>query len=152
MTINTTFTSGQVLTASQMNNLPWGVAGRAIITSDVNLTTSFVTMATLTFTAVANRYYRITYFEPYCFTSSQLNSYIHLKIAQGAGSLQQAFLNTPTTTQYFQSMVCTCVTTFSAGSVTLNAQALSTATTGTPLLGRNGDRPAQFFIEDIGPV
>ena len=152
MTINTTFTSGQVLTASQMNNLPWGVAGRAIITSDVNLTTSFVTMATLTFTAVANRYYRITYFEPFCKTSSTIDSLINLKIAQGAASLQQSFINNPVVVQYFESMICTCVTTFSAGSTTITAQALSTSTAGTPLLGRNGDRPAQFFIEDIGPV
>ena len=60
ITPNTTFTSGAVLTADQMNRLPWGIMGTAT-TSAVDQTgitgVTDVTGASITFTAVANRYY-----------------------------------------------------------------------------------------------
>jgi hypothetical protein len=68
MALNTTFTSGNVLTAAQMNNLPWGVAGKAQNTSDFILssTSAAVPNTTVTWTAVSTRLYKITvycYFE-----------------------------------------------------------------------------------------
>ena len=61
MAINTTFTAGAILTAAQMNNLPWGVAGYA------NLGTNFTANVTeadigvsATFTAVSSRIYKTT--------------------------------------------------------------------------------------------
>jgi len=61
MAINTTFTTGAVLTAAQMNNLPWGVAGTAVRTSgNVSLgpAQADITSMSTTFTAVAGRLYR----------------------------------------------------------------------------------------------
>jgi hypothetical protein len=58
---NTAFTSGQILTASQMTALPWGiVAYNQTATAQGSVTTvTDLTSLTVTFTAVANRYYLI---------------------------------------------------------------------------------------------
>jgi hypothetical protein len=64
MALNTTFTSGQILTAAQMNNLPWGVAGYVKrTTGSFTATTSVadITGLTTTFTAVSGRLYKVSY-------------------------------------------------------------------------------------------
>ena len=63
---NDDFTAGQILTAQECNQFPRGVMALATSTTSYTLTTSEViaTGMTVTFTAVANRYYRITWFEP----------------------------------------------------------------------------------------
>jgi hypothetical protein len=61
---NTTFTSGAILTAAQMNNLPFGLMGTPVrkTTSQSGFSTiADVTSMTLTFTGIANRWYRATY-------------------------------------------------------------------------------------------
>jgi hypothetical protein len=60
ITPNTTFTAGAVLTAAQMNRLPWGImaAAKASSVDQTGITTIVdVTGCSVTFTAVANRYY-----------------------------------------------------------------------------------------------
>lgn len=57
---NTTFSSGAVLTADQMNRLPWGIVATASASStdQTGITAvADVTGCSVTFTAVANRYY-----------------------------------------------------------------------------------------------
>jgi hypothetical protein len=61
MAANTTFTTGAVLTAAQMNNLPWGVVAYGARTAgNVTLgpTQADITGMSVTFTAVAGRLYR----------------------------------------------------------------------------------------------
>ena len=63
---NTTFVAGNILTAAQQNRLPFGVCASSSSTTDYTLTTT-LTIATgmsATFTAIANRLYRVTYYEP----------------------------------------------------------------------------------------
>ena len=64
MAINTTFTTGAVLTATQMNNLPWGVISYKYDTA-ANLTNALTTVQSFftapAFTPVAGRLYRCTY-------------------------------------------------------------------------------------------
>ena len=61
MAINTTFTSGAILTAAQMNNLPWGVAGYANLGSNFTATTGQADIGvSVTFTAVSSRIYKTT--------------------------------------------------------------------------------------------
>jgi hypothetical protein len=64
MPANTTFTTGAVLTAAQMNNLPWGVMGTAVRTAGdltATTTTQDLTGMSITFTAVAGRLYRASW-------------------------------------------------------------------------------------------
>jgi len=61
MTINTGFTSGQILTAAQMTNLPWGVAGYANLGSNFTSTTTEADIGvSVTFTAISSRIYKTT--------------------------------------------------------------------------------------------
>jgi hypothetical protein len=63
---NVDFVSGAILTAAQQNQFPRGIMQRVASTSSATGTnTETVTLTLPAFTAVANRYYRITYFEPY---------------------------------------------------------------------------------------
>jgi len=79
---NDNFTAGQVLTATECNQFPRGVMAYAESTADYTLTTSDViaTGMTVTFTAVANRYYRITYYKPQVKTPSAVSAYVNLSI------------------------------------------------------------------------
>ena len=73
MASNTTFTSGAILTAAQMNNLPWGIvtatAGGTSGSGYVRNTTTPVTITaaaadvsgmTVSWTAISTRIYRVT--------------------------------------------------------------------------------------------
>ena len=73
MTSNSTFTSGQILTSTNMNNLPWGIvaatAGGTSGSGYIRNTTTAVAIGTaaadvsgmtISWTAVATRIYRVT--------------------------------------------------------------------------------------------
>ena len=60
MAVNDTFTSGQVLTATEMNNLPFGLLGASTATATTAFTAgTALQVLTLTVTIVPNRRYRI---------------------------------------------------------------------------------------------
>lgn len=87
MTINTTFVSGNILTAAQMNNLPWGVAAKSAVTSGQALTnaSAAITGTSVTWTADASRVYKLTMF-------------MQINITAGTGSVF-AGINTGTGTR-----------------------------------------------------
>jgi hypothetical protein len=107
-----------------------------------------VTLTTPSFTAVANRYYRLTYHEPRYFASStglQLTHRIRLTNTSGAiyGSSSEK------TEQFiYQAATVTGVTTLSAGATVLVATIQLSA--GTASYDRNGDFKAFLMVEDIG--
>jgi hypothetical protein len=153
---NTDFSSGAVLTAAQQNRFPRGVMALATSTTSYTLTTSEViaTGMTVTFTAVANRYYRITYYEPQAQTASVLsNTQLTLRQTNASGTVLQntVFANETNATDQ-SSMIVIRTMTFSAGSITVVGTAKCSLTTGTPLLVRDSTRQAQLLIEDIGPA
>jgi hypothetical protein len=153
MTINTGFTSGQILTAQQMNNLPWGVAALTTKTTDSAITTTETVFLTASFTAVADRYYRITYFEGDLFNANGATpSNIIARLRNGtttAGTeLQFAVLATLPGGE--GSMTPTVVKTFTAGAQSVVATLTMAVGTGTAL--HSATRPAQLIVEDIGPV
>jgi hypothetical protein len=63
-TPNTNFSSGAVLTAAQQNNFPRGVMAISIRNTNYAPTAVISDFATVTFTAVANRYYRYSCYIP----------------------------------------------------------------------------------------
>ena len=141
---------------SALTKAPRGVVGYTTsTTATVNLTTSFVTQISVTFTAVANRYYRFTYYEPQVLTSNASAQYVQSVVRSslsGTPILQQAFLGQTAAVSKFNELACVGVSTFTAGSVTLSAQALSSSISGTPGLNRGGTQPAYLLVEDIGLV
>jgi hypothetical protein len=66
VTPNTTFSSGAILTAGEMNRLPRGIMATPAtsITTDSTITTTEEIMLSYTFTAVNARMYLLTYVEP----------------------------------------------------------------------------------------
>ena len=153
---NTDFSSGAVFTADQANRFPRGVMALATSTTSYTLTTSEViaTGMTVTFTAVANRYYRITYFEPQGQTASVAsNTQLTLRQTNATGTVLQntIFQNESAATDQ-QGITCMRTMTFSAGSITVVGTAKCNSTTGAPQLIRDSNRQAQLLIEDIGPA
>jgi hypothetical protein len=144
---NTDFSSGAVLTAAQQNRFPRGVMAYNQLTSNsAGFTTTAQQITGSAFTAVANRYYRITYYEPSIVNTT--TSDCILSIRNGSTQLQAAIINV--NNSFSNAGVCQLITTFSAGSVTLNT-ALRSPSSGTGTAGRGADRIAFLLVEDIGP-
>ena len=146
---NTDFSSGAVLTAAEQNRFPRGVmAFGENITFNGSVTAEAVQIST-SFTAVANRYYKITYFEPNIATGT---GYFTLRIRNGtttAGTQLQAFYSTTGTgvDRHANGFV---ISLFSAGTVNLVGTAQQSA--GTGQIGRSASQPAFLLVEDIGPA
>jgi len=153
---NTTFTAGAVLTASQQNRLPFGVCALASSSTNYTLTTSAViaTGMTATFTAITGRLYKITYNEPQANTTTVSNGITATQIREtsAAGTLlSTALLQTNVAATAYGNMTVIYVGTFTAGSVTVVGCALTSSTTGAPVLTRAATAQAQIIVEDIGP-
>ena len=147
---NTDFSTGAVLTASQQNNFPRGVmAYNQVTTNDTTITaTEEVQITSSAFTAVANRYYRITYYEPQLTHTGV--SYIVARIRKTnlAGTeLERAIVSVPSALYAFSNVVA--ITTFAAGSTVVVASLESTATATAT---RGATFPGYIVVEDIGPA
>ena len=132
-------------------NLPWGVQGYAAATANQTTITTLVDLSgiTVTWTAVANRRYRV-YSEVY-FLSSVANDIAALAIADGAGSQQQSSFVTCTSTSQPIKCVGSVIQTVAAGSTTRKAQASRAAGTGNITMVAGAAAPAFILVEDIGP-
>ena len=145
-TPNTTFVANTVLTAAQMNNLPFGIMGQ-VRKTDANFamtpSTTTITGSTITFTGVAGRIYKAS-FQGLCQKGTGDNDVI-FKIFQGATQISLS-------EEYRSSgmyNVPNGMTTFSAtGSTTMTVQAYTGA--GTATLYCAAINPFTFVIEDIG--
>ena len=154
---NDNFTAGQVLTATECNQFPRGVMAYAESTADYTLTTSDViaTGMTVTWSAVANRYYRITYYEPQVQTPSAVSGYVNLSIkdTNAAGStMQYGRLHTSAALMMTGNVCVIDVVTYgTAVTKTVVGTASANVTTGAPTLQRDTSFPAFMLVEDIGP-
>ena len=152
---NTTFVSGAILTAAQQNAFGFGVVALASSTTNYTLTTSVVqaTGMTVTFTAIANRNYKMSYYEPQAQTGS-VGSFTLIQIRQtnAAGTLlNQGFFQNVSGNMNGNVYVLY-VGTLTAGSQTIVGCASASNLTGTPLLIRAATTPAFLLVEDIGPA
>jgi len=156
ITPNTTFVTGDVFTAQQANNFPRGIMATATSTTAYTLTTSYAiaTGMTVTFTALANRNYRITYIEPQAGTPSVSGGYSasQIKITNASGTqLQQGLVQTGSAVTVNGVLALTYVGTLTAGSITIVGCGITSSTTGAPAFARSaGTAVAQLTVEDIG--
>ena len=145
---NTTFVSGAVLTAAQQNAFPFGVVS---FTKNTTLNPAITTDATqitgTAFTAIANRNYRVTYYEPNL-QGTLKTGYVPL-IKNGATTLNSGSAYGETL-GYSTGSSCVYVGTFTAGSVTLTASLSATA--GSATANRSATAFAFLLVEDIGPA
>ena len=156
---NNEFISGQVLTAAECNAFPFGIVARAVSNTDYTLTTSYAiaTGMSVTFTAIANRYYKITYMEPQCQTANVTNAdtNLQIRVTDASGTLlNTGFIRAEVSAQDTGTITLVSTSTFSAGSVTIVGVAKTSSTSSAPVLGRNAAvaGPALLLVEDIGPA
>jgi hypothetical protein len=149
---NTDFSSGAVLTAAQQNRFPRGIMGYAESTGlDTYTTSEALKLTAVTFTAVANRYYRLTYFEPTIQLASGTSQTSEMRIRKdNATGTVYSFsqLQSESATQTSQFGITQTVLTLAAGTQVVVATMKSS--TGTPALFRSGNR-AFLLVEDMGP-
>lgn len=150
MALNSLFTQGQVLTADNVNNLPFGIVGFVSLTSlsQTGITTiTDITGASITFTAVANRRYGMLTNGYHNTTAA--NATVAQLIREGSVTLQQTLSSATTATigtfcsQFY-------ISTFSAGSHTIKLSCLLQAGTGTITAEGGATFPYQFAIFDLG--
>jgi hypothetical protein len=146
------FVSGAVLTAAQMTALPMGIYSFVEKTTTTTSVTAEAVILTLpSFTAVANRYYRVTAYLPYIETTGGGASFFEAKIKKGTTTggtqLQTAVLYVTATSNHDTSMTITWVGTLTAGAQQMVVTLSSSATVN--VLG-NAVYPMQMTIEDIG--
>lgn len=152
---NTDFSSGAVLTAAQQNRFPRGVMALATsTTTDSSITTEEVELGAISFTAVASRYYKITYFEPDVGISGPGASGILLRIRNGtttAGTLLQLAYQWIPSSSVDTAGQCVWFGTFSAGTQNIVATAQNSGGV-TFTLNRGTGKAAWLVVEDIGPA
>ena len=146
---NTDFTAGAILTAAQQNRFPRGIVSYAqSVTNSAGFTTEITTLTASAFTAVADRYYRVTYIEPVVAYLGGTVNFIETRIKNGATVLQ---VGTQTINLQRTTMVCEYVGTFSAGSVTLTGHILASGG-GDAICSRAATGPAFIMVQDLGPA
>jgi hypothetical protein len=151
---NTDFTSGAILTAAQQNQFPRGIMQLATsTTSPANVTATEVVQLTATFTAVANRYYKIIYFEPDIGLSGAGTVTVSMRIRSGttiAGTaLQTGFVRIDSSAVDQAGMII-CYKTFGAGAQSVVATLQASAVNA--IIGRSATSAAYLTVEDVGPA
>ena len=151
---NTDFSTGSILTADQQNRFPRGIVAQASASANSAVsTTEAVQITASSFTAVANRYYKITYYEPITTPAAGAGNYITLKIrlTNASGTIYQQGQSQATgATGGSQPLNLVTIQTFSAGSVVLVGTAVVNA--GAGACYRGADATARLIVEDIGPA
>jgi len=148
---NTTFTSGAILTAAQMNNLPWGLTGSA---ENLALAQTFTTIVDLTsmsvtFTGIANRRYRVDGF--LLMQSNVAADGVNLQIRNSSNTvLQQAIYPLPLSTSAYMCAVSVFIA--ATGSTTVKLSALRQYGTGTITANGAATYPCQLIVTDIGTL
>jgi hypothetical protein len=153
---NTDFSAGAVLTASQQNRFPRGVvAFTQSTTSSASIgTTETVLLTSSSFTAVANRYYKITYVEPFIQPSNPAPGYMtfQIRLTNVSGAVQQYIDLEPVGPGIDgQLMLMQVITTFSAGSTVVVGTGKTSSNTFLAYGGGPGAK-RQIIVEDIGPA
>ena len=150
---NDTFTSGQVLTAQECNNFPFGVVALATNTTASQAGITGVTDLTgmsVTFTAIANRYYKASYHIYGIPTVT--NACFSVNLQEGATIKQVGNTNGGVAT-IGTTLTAIYVGTFSAGSHTLKLTGqLTGGSSGSIKFEAASVLPWILVIEDIGPA
>ena len=155
---NTTFVSGAIFTAAQANQFPFGNVALASSATTYTMTTAAVqtTGMTVSWTAIANRNYKVTYYEPQVTTPSTLSGYTTLRLYENSVAtgpqLQQGFVQNSAAVALSGSLTLVYVGTFTAGTRTVIGAGLASSVTGVPIAGRSALSKAFLIVEDMGPA
>ena len=142
---NTTFTAGSILTAAQQNRFPRGIMAYATTASNAGLTTTVADLGlSLSFTAVANRYYKYT-FAAYA-SNASIASTLETYVTDSANAIKGSINLYVASASGYTYQLLTYISTETAGTVTRKLRGKCGAGSGT-IYG-----PLDFWVEDIGPA
>lgn len=151
MALNTDFTAGQVLSSTAANNWPRGLVSATNVTAtSAQVSAETLRITSPSFTAVANRYYRISYYEPACqFVSGTVNGFdLKIRLTNITGT-QYQLANPKIASAGANAAFCSIVTTLSAGATVFVATFQPTGGGVGQCYGA-ANAVAQLIIEDIG--
>lgn len=148
---NTDFSAGAVLTASQQNRFPRGIMAVSNLTANGSFVNAETTRTNVTFTAVANRYYKLTWYEPHLNNTNASVNNLYLRLDNATTGTIIASSKFYLAAGYDSPIILECVTTFSAGSRTIYARGDENAATATTL-NASATKPAFLLVEDLGPA
>ena len=144
------FVAGSILTATQMTALPMGIVALSTtnLVADVTATET-VAMQTASFTAYANRYYRITFNFPGALVATAGNGLAaKIRLTNAAGTVYGHNSDGNGSTSNFSGMTVVAITTLAAGATVICGTVVSSAGTGAVITGV----PFSLTVEDIGPA
>ena len=144
---NTTFVSGAVLTAAQMNAFGFGIENLAIVSSNYAPTSTPSDFASLTFTAIANRYYKYSVFVPGA--DSDASRTLTISLTDSANVAVNAAAQTLRGPGLLDIISFTTIRTETAGSLTRKIRMSTNAGNASMC---NATSIGYFLIEDIGPA
>ena len=150
---NTDFTAGAILTAAQQNRFPRGIVSQVRGTaSSASVSVETVVLTAPAFTAVANRYYRLTYFQPVLsYQSGTVNNVaLRIRLTNISGA-EQAYCEVKMASAGTATGIATIVTTLTAGSTVFVATFAPSGGGNVIASGATVFAP-QLVIEDIGPA
>ena len=150
---NTDFTVGAVLTAAQQNSFPRGIVAigtNSVASAAVSVETLSVTSNS--FTAVANRYYKITYFEPTLLYSTGTVVYVDMfiRLTSIVGTLQQN-CSVKLSSVDRNTGTVSVVKTLTAGA-TVVVGSFDPEGGGTATAFRSASNTSYIIVEDVGPA
>lgn len=136
-------------------SLPRGVMSfTPVTTSDFSINSNEETQVTgASFTAVANRYYKITYFEPSLnhISGGDVKTAVgRIRLTNVNGAIQQTAKSWLYVTN--EDMLCVAITTLPAGTVTLVGTLQVEGSPVTMIATRSSTQYAFLLVEDIGAV
>ena len=152
MALNTDFVAGNILTAAQQNNFPRGlVSATSVTASSPNFTSETLRVTSPSFTAVANRKYRITYFEPSLqFVSGTVNNVgMIIRITSIAGAIQ-TFGEIKIQSSNNNTGTVSIVKELTAGATVMVGTVIANGTSPVAIASSSASSVTQLIIEDIG--
>lgn len=134
-------------------NLPWGVVGKALITSNFTWSGSStvdVSGLSVTFTALGSRRYRFS-IAGYTHTSTASPTTMALFVTDSSNTVMAQSNSTATSASQDSPAILIGYKSGLSGSITLKVRVVSTAG-GNGTLAASSSSPAWFVVEDIGPA
>jgi hypothetical protein len=154
MAINTSTTTGQVLTSAYVNNLPFGVAGLQTLTTAFTTSSPHTNLQangmTLTITEVVGRTYRITAYSN-LYPPGGLQG-VNIALFRGSSQIKQGnYSSTVMDTGVAFPITLTFVYTATTSGSTTYSIKIAAGTSNTAVADyADGTFPRQFCIEDLG--
>jgi hypothetical protein len=148
---NNAFVAGQVLTAQECNNFPFGVVGlveRTTGTLTITTTIGDLTGMSVTFTALANRVYKFSVLA----TGQKLTAqgWTGLFLTNAGNTVYAAAYATAPANGYHNLSYSSYLSGFTPGSITVKLRA-STENNTSSILASTSDK-LQLIVEDMGPI